>query len=379
MNLEDVDRELDALAHAGSSNAERVEGGLAAVDALLAQLAKGITPSSDAPHRRAAAERAPNADLGSTAPLDAAPLDAAPLDAAPQDAPTLDAAMTPAAASHTRLGMAPSEAPTVTRPAVSAQPPAEATVALDATNQTSQPATVQAAPRHPDRSPHRAPSEPPDGPPSADVRSSETRHDRAAEDDRPRDVESSLPPAPGAESPLAELFSDLDAEVAELGGLFEGEAPSEDRLSLDLDELEGGLEAESTSIFTAADVAAIRRSSAPPTPTPTPSPSVVLPPPPATTRRPSTTPPPPPSTVAPEEELAFDDFELLLVDEEANDPDSSSLDDVRAAEGAPPTSEPEGDAALEGETAPESEAALEGDDESALGGEKKGFFKKLFR
>lgn len=339
MNLEDVDRELDALAHAGSSNAERVDGGLSAVDALLAQLAEELTPPSDAQDRRAAAERALNAELGPT--------------------DTQDASVQPA---------------------------------------TIQDATVEPAPRHPDRSPPRAPSEPPAGPPIADERSIDALDDQAAEDDRPRDVESSLPPAPVAESHLAELFSDLDAEVAEvaelaeLGSLFEGEAPSEDPLSLDLDELEGGLEADSTSIFTAADVAAIRRSSAPPAPTPAPYPSAVPPPPPpAAARSRSTTPPPPSPTPASEEELALDDFELLIDDEEANAPDSSSLDDVSAAEGAPPTSETEGDAALEGAAAPENEAALEGnaaldgnaapdsEDESARGEEDKGFFKKLFR
>ncbi|MCB9603240.1 MAG: hypothetical protein H6720_23225 [Sandaracinus sp.] len=168
-------------------------------------------------------------------------------------------------------------------------------------------------------------------------------------------------------TPLADLFSDLDEEVADVGNLFEEEAPSEDRLSLDFGELDDGgdSEVENTSLFSAADVAAIRRaSSAPPKPAAPataapPAPPSVVPP-----KKPTAPPPPPPSVASPIEELVLDDdFELLIDDEEESvestfvgDADELELAELRASN---PSEEPSDD------------------DEPDPDG-KKGFFKKLF-
>ncbi|MCB9612634.1 MAG: hypothetical protein H6722_09315 [Sandaracinus sp.] len=327
MNLEEVDRELEALGPAPEGLPIERVADLDTVDGLLASLAEGsATASAPRPAKPAPAPRVPAKPVAA-APKLPTPKPPAPTSAKPA-APKLPTPKPPAP-------VAPPSAE-VTRQVVASEPPPSisSSGSLSADDLFADLADDDAA------SASEAPSE----------ATSETTAPEEA--------------AAATGTPLADLFSDLDEEVADVGNLFEEEAPSEDRLSLDFGELDDGdSEVENTSLFSAADVAAIRRaSSAPPKPAAPataapPAPPSVVPP-----KKPTAPPPPPPAVASPIEELVLDDdFELLIDDEEdgstfVGDADELELAELRASN---PSEEPSDD------------------DEPDPDG-KKGFFKKLF-
>lgn len=385
MNLEDVDRELDTLgATPASPPIERVSD-LTAVDALLAALGQGVSlPASAGQATKPSAAKPTGPVKPAAKPY--APAKPAPAPSAAARPPAQKSAMPPpppksivprvAAAEATRQVVAPdSPKPDTTRQVVAPSP--------------SSPGTLSADDLFADL--------------ADDDDSVASEHPNVGE--RTGEVDTSETVAETAGSPLSELFSDLDEEVADVGNLFEEEAPSEERLSLELgdfdelgpstgtsvlpssspssppsrpsasppaplssapaaptpaparspmrgtnDDFEEPV-ADSTSLFSAADVAAIRRASSVPAPMPTPTPS-------STARS-----VPPPSTSSALDELVLeDDFELLIdddeSDEESND-DFEEMTELRAPEA----------------TSDENES---NDDEPDPSGKKGGFFKKLF-
>ncbi|MCA9612074.1 MAG: hypothetical protein H6723_06580 [Sandaracinus sp.] len=327
MNLEEVDRELEALGPAPEGLPIERIADLDAVDGLLASLANGSAAAKPAPAPKVPAK-----------PVAAAPK-------LPTPKPPAPASVKPAAP----------KLPTPKPPAPAAAAPPSAEVTRQVVASEPPPASISSS-----------------GSLSADDLFADLADDDAASASQaPSEAtsETSSPEEAAATTgtPLADLFSDLDEEVADVGNLFEEEAPSEDRLSLDFGELDDGgdSEVENTSLFSAADVAAIRRaSSAPPKPAAPataapPAPPSVVPP-----KKPTAPPPPPPSVASPIEELVLDDdFELLIDDEEESvestfvgDADELELAELRASN---PSEEPSDD------------------DEPDPDG-KKGFFKKLF-
>lgn len=162
--------------------------------------------------------------------------------------------------------------------------------------------------------------------------------------------DSESPPADAAPADLASLFDEddegLDALLSEPPPSA-GESPLEGIFSEPPDEMEPE---EHTALFSAADVAAIRRASdAPPPRASSESPKA-----PVVPARPRTQPPPPPGAIA-QPVFELDDFELFMDDDDDDPGDAGS-----------PEVEDEGGEVGEGE----------GDD--AEGEQKKGFFKKLF-
>lgn len=361
MNLDDVDRELDSLGPGGTPASLPIErlGDLAAVDAVLASLGEGV-PLATPPVR-------------STTPT--------PAVAAKPATPKPSAVTTPAAPVAK-----PPSAPRPPAPKSAMPPPPPKSVmprvpAPEATRQVVAPEKPSATDSSTRQVVAPSPSSP--GSLSADDLFADLADDDvpSAASERPvqATAETASETTSETSSPLAELFSDLDEEVAEVGNLFEEEPPSEERLSLELgdfDELvpETGTTsvlpstpppsasvappaapppvappsvaptaaagpsddfddfdepvADSTSLFSAADVAAIRRASS------VPAPMVSA------------------RTSSPLDELVLeDDFELLI-----DDDDDSKAEDETSASGEP------------GEDS--------GDD--ADPSDKKGFFKKLF-
>ena len=376
MNLEDVDRELDSLGPVGTLASLPIErlGDLAAVDAVLASLGEGVAIPVAAPAARsstsvatttpAIAPRPPTPPKPSVSAKPAAP------PAKPPSAPRPPAPKSAMPPPPPKSVMPRVPAPEPTRQVVAPEKPTDSSTRQVVAPSPSSPGSLSADDLFADLADDDVPSAASERPvePTAET-ASETTNETS--------------------SPLAELFSDLDEEVAEVGNLFEEEPPSEERLSLELgdfddlvpetgttsalpstpppstsvapsapstpprapsvapasaaspddfDDFEEPV-ADSTSLFSAADVAAIRRASSVPAP--------------MAAARPAT-----PSTSSPLDELVLeDDFELLIDDDEAEDSTFvGKADDVEAS----------GDE--QGDEDPSD------DDPSG----KKGFFKKLF-
>lgn len=177
----------------------------------------------------------------------------------------------------------------------------------------------------------------------------------------------------------AALFGDLGASAAPgppQEGL--GDMLASEELSLDGVEspvgVEGDLPSGATALFTASDVAAIRKASEPPPPKPR---SV---PPPIPGSQPAPASPAAAAAAAEgledlfsEEELADDDFELMI-DADTFIGDADEVEE--ALEGNTTGTETDGPALDPSEGA--SAEGAEGEDPDGDGDDKKGFFKKLF-